>query len=226
MRKFFLLLSFLSFVVSLIEAQTSVRFYGRVSDEANHGIEAVDVTVDGLPYGTSTDSTGRYSLEFETKQTSLTLRFEQFGYGVETSRQKVREGSHRVNVVLRDSSVMLAGVSVSEMTRQTESISKLPVDRLKETPNTSGGIEGIITTQAGVSSSNELSSQYNVRGGNFDENCVYVNNIEVYRPMLVRSGEQEGLSFVNPDLVEKLSFSTGGYSVEYGDKMSSVLDIQ
>lgn len=226
MRKFFLLLSFLSFVVSLIEAQTSVRFYGRVSDEANHGIEAVDVTVDGLPYGTSTDSTGRYSLEFETKQTSLTLRFEQFGYGVETSRQKVREGNHRVNVVLRDSSVMLAGVSVSEMTRQTESISKLPVDRLKETPNTSGGIEGIITTQAGVSSSNELSSQYNVRGGNFDENCVYVNNIEVYRPMLVRSGEQEGLSFVNPDLVEKLSFSTGGYSVEYGDKMSSVLDIQ
>ncbi|MBR6043883.1 MAG: TonB-dependent receptor [Paludibacteraceae bacterium] len=226
MRKLFLLLTFLSFVLPHLVAQTSVRYYGRVSDESNHGIEAVDVTVDGLPYGTSTDSSGRYSFEFETNLPKLTLRFEQFGYGVMTSVQKVKAGSHRVNVTLRDSSVMLSGVSVSEVSRQTASVSRLPVERLKETPSANGGIEGLITTQAGVSSSNELSSQYNVRGGNYDENSVYVNHIEVYRPMLVRSGEQEGLSFVNPDLVESLSFSTGGYSVEYGDKMSSVLDIQ
>lgn len=216
---------FCMFVPQLV-AQTTVRFYGRVSDENNHGIEAVDITVDDLPFGTSSDSSGRYSFEFETTLPKLTLRFEQLGYGSATSVQKVRQGSHRVNVTLRDSSTMLSGVSVTEIARQTESVNKLPVDRLKETPNVSGGIEGLITSQAGVSTNNELSSQYSVRGGNYDENCVYVNHIEVYRPMLVRSGEQEGLSFVNPDLVDNLSFSTGGYSVEYGDKMSSVLDIQ
>lgn len=226
MRKLIFIYSFLCFFVSQTVAQVSVRYFGRVSDENNHGIEAVDITVDGLPYGTSTDSSGRFSFEFETTLPKLTLRFEQLGYGSTTSVQKVKEGSHRVNVTLRDSSIMLSGVSVTEVARQTEAVNKLPVDRLKETPNANGGIEGIITTQAGVSTNNELSSQYSVRGGNYDENCVYVNHIEVYRPMLVRSGEQEGLSFVNPDLVKSLSFSTGGYSVEYGDKMSSVLDIQ
>ena len=145
MRKLFLLLTFLSFVLPHLVAQTSVRYYGRVSDESNHGIEAVDVTVDGLPYGTSTDSSGRYSFEFETNLPKLTLRFEQFGYGVMTSVQKVKAGSHRVNVTLRDSSVMLSGVSVSEVSRQTASVSRLPVERLKETPSANGGIEGLIT---------------------------------------------------------------------------------
>lgn len=209
-----------------VEAQVSVRFFGRVSDEMNHGIEAVDVTVAGTVYGTSTDSTGRYSFELITTADAVTLNFDMLGYAHASTRRKVKDGSIRVNMTLRDSSTMLSGVSVTEFNRQTAAVNNLPVDRLKETPSANGGIEGVISTQAGVNVNNELSSQYAVRGGNYDENSVYVNHIEVYRPMLVRSGEQEGLSFVNPDLVENLSFSTGGYSVEYGDKMSSVLDIQ
>ena len=93
-------------------------------------------------------------------------------------------------------------------------------------PDASGGnIESLIATQAGVSSHNELSSQYNVRGGSFDENIVYVNGVEIYRPLLIRSGQQEGLSFINPDMVQEIGFSSGGYESKYGDKMSSVLDI-
>ena len=89
-----------------------------------------------------------------------------------------------------------------------------------------GGVEKIIATQAGVSTHNELSSQYNVRGGSFDENSVYINGVEVYRPLLIRSGQQEGLSIINPDMVDKIGFSAGGFEAKYGEKMSSVLDIQ
>ncbi len=226
MFKKLVILSFLLALVSQVSAQVFVRFYGRVSDETNHGIEAVDVTVDGLPYGTSTDSSGRYSFSFETTLPTVRIKFESLGYSGYAITQKVKEGNHRLNITLRDSTVLLTGVSVSEYRRQAQSVATLPVEQLKVTPSANGGIEGLISTQAGVNVNNELSSQYSVRGGNYDENCVYVNHIEVYRPMLVRSGEQEGLSFVNPDLVDNLSFSTGGYSVEYGDKMSSVLDIQ
>lgn len=226
MRKLLLIWTLFLAVATSLQAQTTVRYYGRVSDEMNHGIEAVDVTVDGLPYGTSTDSSGRYSFSFETTKPSVTLQFEQWGYAKYTTTQKVKSGNHRINVMLHDSAVELSGVAVKEIARQTQSVSLLPVDKVREAPNVNGGIEGLISTQAGVNVNNELSSQYSVRGGNYDENCVYVNHIEVYRPMLIRSGEQEGLSFVNPDMVQSLSFSTGGYSVEYGDKMSSVLDIQ
>lgn len=208
-----------------VVGQNTVRFYGRVSDEFNHGLEAVYVMVDGTHYGTQTDSVGRYSLEFVSDEPTAKLNFELFGYCNVSTVQKVKEGGRRVNVTMKDSITTIAGGSITEVGRQTSNVSLLPVDKLKETPNVGGGVEGLISTQAGVHVNNELSSQYSVRGGNFDENCVYVNHIEVYRPFLVRSGEQEGLSFVNPDLVEKLSFSTGGFSVEYGDKMSSVLDI-
>ena len=116
-------------------------------------------------------------------------------------------------------------VSVSARQERASTFHRIDVEELNYMPTTTGKVEAIIKSQAGVSSNNELSSQYSVRGGNFDENLVYVNDIEIYRPFLVRSGQQEGLSFVNSDLVSSVKFSAGGYDARYGDKMSSALDI-
>jgi len=110
--------------------------------------------------------------------------------------------------------------------RQSSTIDYVDPSRYRLMPNTSGNIESLLITFAGVSQNNELSSQYNVRGGNFDENIVYVNGTEIYRPLLIRAGQQEGLSFVNPDMVKSLGFSAGGFEARFGDKLSSVLDIQ
>ena len=118
-------------------------------------------------------------------------------------------------------------VVVTERRRQTSSTEQLDTKNLKQTPSTTGNaVEELVQQQAGVSTHNELSSQYNVRGGSFDENSVYINNVEVYRPLLIRSGQQEGLSVINSDMVEKIGFSSGGFEAKYGDKMSSALDIQ
>ena len=118
-------------------------------------------------------------------------------------------------------------VVITERRRQTTTTAELDTKDLRVTPSTSGNaVEELVQQQAGVSSHNELSSQYNVRGGSFDENSVYINNVEVYRPLLIRSGQQEGLSVINPDMVEKVAFSSGGFEAKYGDKMSSALDIQ
>jgi len=116
-------------------------------------------------------------------------------------------------------------VSVSARQERASTFHRIDVEELNYMPTTTGKIAAIIKSQAGVSSNNELSSQYSVRGGNFDENLVYVNDIEIYRPFLVRSGQQEGLSFVNSDLVSSVKFSAGGYDARYGDRMSSALDI-
>ena len=121
---------------------------------------------------------------------------------------------------------MLGDVNVTGEKLQTDQTQDIKIKDIKMAPSANGnGVEGIIQQQAGVSTHNELSSQYNVRGGAFDENSVYINNVEVYRPFLVRSGQQEGLSVINPYMVDKIGFSTGGYGAKYGDKMSSALDI-
>ena len=117
-------------------------------------------------------------------------------------------------------------VQVAAAYRRVDNIERISVRHLGQLPNVSGSFEELLKTLPGVSSSNELSSQYSVRGGNFDENLVYVNGIEIYRPLLIRSGQQEGLSFVNPDLVEAVNFSAGAFNAEYGDKISSVLDVR
>ena len=117
-------------------------------------------------------------------------------------------------------------VTVKEVRRQMNSTQHLNAENLKRLPSTTGNaVEELVATQAGVSTHNELSSQYNVRGGSFDENSVYINGVEVYRPMLISSGQQEGLSVINSDMVESINFSAGGFDAQYGDKMSSVLDI-
>jgi len=109
--------------------------------------------------------------------------------------------------------------------KEIEGVITLDREAVKKIPGANAGVENLLLTLPGVSNNNELSTQYSVRGGNFDENLVYVNGIEVYRPFLVRSGQQEGLSFVNTDLVQNVDFSAGGFQAKYGDKLSSVLDI-
>lgn len=218
---YFLLLSF-----SVASAQHHAIVKGRVVDSNSQPVEMVDVMVKGTLYGTSTSADGRYRLEFDADTKLVTLNFLFVSYLPEEKVVDVSASdSVYCDVTLKEDVALLKNVTVKEK-RQTSEVLTIPVNKIKEVPTVNRGIEGIIMTQAGVSSNNELSSQYSVRGGNYDENCVYVNNIEVYRPLLIRAGEQEGLSFVNPDMVRSVKFSSGGFSAEYGDKMSSVLDVK
>ena len=122
-----------------------------------------------------------------------------------------------LNVRMFRSSKELQEIEHTEFKKQTGSLQSIDAGQLKLSPDVSGGsVESLITTMAGVNSSNEMSSQYSVRGGSFDENSVYINGIEVYRPLLITSGQQEGLSIINPDMVDKIGFSTGGFSAAYG----------
>jgi len=147
------------------------------------------------------------------------------GYKTKTRVLRNPRGKQTLQVVLYSNNVLsdVVVTGTKQQTGQTQDINK---EDLQHMPSTTGNaVEELIQGQAGVSTHNELSSQYNVRGGSFDENSVYINNIEIYRPLLVRSGQQEGLSIINPDMVEKIGFSTGGFEAKYGDKMSSALDI-
>ena len=133
---------------------------------------------------------------------------------------------YTINIKMKLNALSLQELNVTEYRKQTGAMQKIDADAFKLSPDVSGGsIEAMLTTMAGVNSSNEMSSQYSVRGGTYDENSVYINGIEIYRPQLISSGQQEGLSIINPDLVSEVNFSTGGFSAEYGDKMSSALDI-
>lgn len=210
------------------DARTSHRVYihGTVIDDEKNPIELANVKVEGTLVGTFCDLKGRYSLSCESSD-SLVVVFSMLGY--QTRKRVLQNPADTVllNVMLPNNGIELGGVDVVEIRRQTNTMTDVSTKDLKHIGNASGGgVEQLITTQAGVSSRNELSSQYNVRGGSFDENSVYLNGIEVYRPLLIRAGQQEGLSIINPDLVERISFSAGGFEAKYGEKMSSVLDIQ
>ena len=208
-----------------VSAQSKVRVYGYVIDTNNRGIELANVFVQNTTIGTTTNPNGYYELTLNVKD-SVTLVYSMLGY------QSIKHTIHphqqvlQISVELPALSKQIGEVNVLGQRRQTSTLDILDPGKFRVMPNAAGGIESLLITFAGVSSSNELSSQYNVRGGNFDENAVYVNGIEVYRPLLIRSGQQEGLSFINPDMVQNVAFSAGGYDAKYGDKMSSVLDIQ
>lgn len=196
-----------------------------VTDENGAPIELATVHIEKQLVGTITNLKGEYTINARSED-SVVVVFSMIGYNTRKRVLKKPQGKIRLNVMLPNTSYELGEVTVTESKRQTGSIQSLQIDKAKLMPDASGGsIEAFIATQAGVSSNNELSSQYNVRGGSFDENIVYVNGIEVYRPLLIRSGQQEGLSFINPDMVENVGFSAGGFEAKYGDKMASVLDI-
>jgi len=175
--------------------------------------------------GTNSDLKGHYSLTCKQADT-LTVVFSMVGYQTRRSVLVEPKDSVQIDMMMRRVGIELGTVEVNEIRRQTNTMTDINMSDVRHMGNASGqGIEQIIATQAGVSTHNELSNQYNVRGGSFDENSVYLNGIEVYRPLLIRSGQQEGLSVINPDMVERVQFSAGGFDAKYGDKMSSVLDI-
>ena len=223
-NKFLHLFCLLLLSVNLL-AQTNVRVYGYVIDTNNRGVELANVHVDNSATVVSTNPNGYYELSVRVKD-SVTLVYSMVGY--QTIRHTIHphQSVMQLSVQLPPLVKQIGEVNVIGQRRQTSTLDALDPSKFRVIPNTSGGIESYLITFAGVSSSNELSSQYNVRGGNFDENAVYVNGIEVYRPLLIRAGQQEGLSFINPDMVQNVSFSAGGFDAKYGDKMSSVLDIQ
>ena len=206
-------------------AQTNVRIYGYVIDTNNRGVELANVRVENSAVGTTTNQNGYYELSLKATD-SVTLVYSMVGYRTIRHTIQPHQSVLQISVQLPLASNQLTEVNVIGQRRQNSTLDALDPSKFRVIPNVSGGIESYLITFTGVSSSNELSSQYNVRGGNFDENAVYVNGIEVYRPLLIRAGQQEGLSFINPDMVEKVSFSAGGFDAKYGDKMSSVLDIQ
>jgi hypothetical protein len=196
-----------------------------VIDNNNRGIELANVYFDKTTVGTTTNQNGYYELSTTVKD-SVMIVFSMLGY--ETIRHTLypKQAVMQISVELRPTSTQIQDLDVVAQRRQTSTMDYLDPLKSKLMPNISGNFESILITFAGVTSNNELSSQYNVRGGNFDENIVYVNGIEVYRPLLVRAGQQEGLSFINNDMVQKVGFSSGAFNAEYGDKMSSVLDIE
>lgn len=212
-------------LVSTATAQSKLRVYGYVIDTNNRGIELANVYFENTTVGTSTNANGYYELMAEVKD-SVAIVYSMVGY--ETIRHTLypKQQVIQISVELRASSKQIDDFDVVAQRRQTSTMDYLDPMKSKLIPNISGNFESILITFAGVTSNNELSSQYNVRGGNFDENIVYVNGIEVYRPLLVRAGQQEGLSFINQDMVQKVGFSSGAFNAEYGDKMSSVLDIE
>ncbi|MDE7427623.1 MAG: TonB-dependent receptor [Muribaculaceae bacterium] len=211
--------------VSFVHAVAAVRIRGVVTDENNEPMEFVTVRIDGTAIGTNTGLDGAYQLSTPDADT-IRVVFSCIGYEDARRRLIDPKGDVTLNVKLTPASYTLGEVNVTEYRKQTDALQNIDVSNARLTPDVSGGsVEAVISTMAGVSSGNEMSNQYNVRGGTYDENSVYINGIEVYRPQLVSSGQQEGLSIINPDLVGAVSFSTGGFPARYGDRMSSVLDI-
>lgn len=200
--------------------------YGKITDENGKAIEFANVAVQNTPYGVVSDSRGSYTLTLPA-DTLINIVFSFVGYEeVKTAVILKPEERRKNDVTMAVSSTMLPEMTVHDRAIKTSTITRLDAREAVLLPSAgAGGVEDLVKTLAGVSSTNELSSQYNVRGGNFDENLIYVNGIEIYKPFLVGSGQQEGLSFVNSRLVSNIDFSAGGFSAEYGDKLSSVLDI-
>lgn len=199
---------------------------GRVTDENNEPIEFASVSCLKQGKMTMTSLKGEYSMQLHSAD-SVVIKFSMIGYKAKTRILRRPRGKQTLQIVLHSDENQLGEVTVTGKKIETGQMEDISKDHLKSLPSASGNaVEELIQSQAGVSTHSELSSQYNVRGGSFDENSVYIDNVEIYRPFLVRSGQQEGISVINPDMVEKISFSTGGYEARYGDKMSSALNIK
>lgn len=223
MKKTILFIYISMLFVVTAKAQSFV-LQGRVTDEQMNPIELASVACPQQGKITMTSLKGEFSMNLHSAD-SVVIRFSMVGYKTKARVLRNPRGKQTLQIVLYSNNV-LSDVVVTGTRQQTGQTQEIKKEDLKNMPSTTGNaVEELIQGQAGVSTHSELSSQYNVRGGSFDENSVYINNIEIYRPLLVRSGQQEGLSIINPDMVEKIGFSTGGFEAKYGDKMSSALDI-
>ena len=176
--------------------------------------------------GTTTNENGFYSLQVQSNK-EIQVIFQHIGYQNSIVKLQLESGEiYELNPVINESEEQIAEVIVqANKQRVIKGMTALTPETIRSISGANAGVENLLISLPGVNSNNELSTQYAVRGGNYDENLVYVNEIEVYRPQLIRSGQQEGLSFLNPDMIQQVQFSAGGFEASYGDKLSSVLDI-
>ena len=197
---------FVLFACTLKILADDFNLKGKVIDEEGHALELVTVSCAAQGKITMTNLKGEFSIGLKTAD-SVEVRFTMVGYGVRKRVFRRPKGKMTVQIVMHPAAT-LSEVTVTQRRRQISQTQQLSSDDMKQSPSTSGNaVEELIQQQAGVSTHNELSSQYNVRGGSFDENSVYINQVEVYRPLLIRSGQQEGLSVINPDMVDRVGFS-------------------
>ncbi len=216
--------TFILLLIGIVSLGQTATISGIIKDEDGITIPDVQIAIlENASLFTSTDINGRYTLTVPANK-DITLSIYNISYIQVNQKYNLKNGE-KITYNPRLAAKNTIGVVDIVSENRTTEITRIDPKNIFYIPSPSGNIEDIIKTQIGVSSNNELTSGYSVRGGNFDENLVYVNDIEVYRPFLARSGQQEGLSFANPDMVSNINFSAGGFEAKYGDKMSSVLDI-
>ena len=213
--------------ISVFSQSNNATLRGTVSDQDGMPLDMVNIGLKDFPLGTSSNREGKFLLRIPAGR-EVVVVFSSVGYASFTDTINANpEENITLDIILPATDLKLAEIVVTEQRRSGGNVTRLDPRFLEVMPNAAtGGVEALIKTLPGVSTNNELSSQYTVRGGNFDENMVYVNDIEIYRPFLIRAGQQEGLSFINSDMVSTIDFSAGGFNARYGDKMSSVLDIK
>jgi len=227
MLKKFTLFLFILFSIT-VSAQQRATVFGVIKDENNKPFAGVEIFIQGQNTGTLSDSSGKYELNVPSK-TQLSVVYKFLGYKSDTVSVLLNEGQRfESSIRLKADFIAIPGINIEDkVIRETAGSIRVDVKNVSKIPTPMGGIEGALVTQGlGVSSTNEMSSSYSVRGGNYDENLIYVNDFEIYRPFLIRSGQNEGMSFINPDMVQSVEFSSGGFQARYGDKMSSVLDVK
>lgn len=223
LRKF--CITFIAIFACALIGYAQVKIHGKIVDNEDKDLEFVTVRISGTALGATSGLDGTYSLSVPQRDT-INVVFTCIGYK-EVNRKLIDAvGDVTLNVKMYPASYEIGEVEVTDIKKQTSQMQTIDASNVRLSPDATGGsVEAMLATLAGVNSNNELSSQYSVRGGTYDENSVYINGTEVYRPQLVSSGQQEGLSIINPDMVGSIGFSTGGFGAEYSDKMSSVLDI-
>ena len=207
-------------------AQNTATLKGKLMNADNNPVEGASIAIVGSNKGVISDENGQYVLKIPANQ-EVMVGISFIGYRSIKEKFKLSAGEvFTYDVGLKRSATNIGEFELNEEKNRGGTMVKIKPNLASGFMSSSGSFEAILKTLPGVSSNNELSSQYNVRGGNYDENLIYVNDIEIFRPFLIRSGQQEGLSFINSDMVESIEFSAGGFDAKYGDKMSSVLDIQ
>lgn len=225
MLKTYLSILVLLLSCALVNAQPMVRVTGMVGDAKSDPLQQVTVSILGQQESTLTAADGTYTIYAKT--TSFTIKYNLLGYKPVLLKISEKVAGRLIrNITLIPNINELEQVTVTNRQNQLTNTSTINIADLPALPSVSGNFEAILKTLPGVSTNNELSSQYSVRGGSFDENLLYVNDVEINRPVLIRNGQQEGLSFINGDLVTRAKFSAGGFEARYGDKLSSVLDVR
>ncbi len=207
----------------IIFGQRMSTVKGQIVDKSNNPIEGV--TISFLNKGTTTDNNGNYEFKIPIRKT-VAVTFTHVSYKTIVKKFTTRgQKTITFSPILSNKNEELDEIIVKDQRKEAQGITRIDTQKVETVVGPNAGVESVLMTLPGVNNNNELSTQYNVRGGNFDENLVYVNGIEVYRPFLIRSGQQEGLSFINPHMVQNIDFSAGGFQAKYGDRLSSVLDI-